>query len=70
MVLNGANEVLVDLFLHGRIRFIEIQDQLERILDAHVPEYDLTLENILHIDREIREYTYQTVQQGQGAAAF
>ena len=70
VVLNGANEVLVDLFLHGRIRFIEIQDQLERILDAHVPEYDLTLENILHIDRQIREYTYQTVQQGQGAAVY
>ena len=61
VVLNGANEVLVDLFLHGRIRFIDIQDQLERILDAHVPQYDLSLEKILHIDREIREYTYQTV---------
>ena len=25
VVLNGANEVLVDLFLHGKIRFIDIQ---------------------------------------------
>ena len=28
VVLNGANEVLVDLFLHGKIRFIDIQNFL------------------------------------------
>ena len=48
VVLNGANEVLVDKFLHGRIRFIDIQNSLERILEEHVPEYNLTLEQVLH----------------------
>lgn len=62
VALNGANEVLVDLFLQGKIRFIEIQEYLERILDAHVPEYGLTLEKILHIDQQVREYTYRTVR--------
>lgn len=62
VALNGANEVLVDLFLQGKIRFIEIQEYLERILDAHVPEYSLTLEKILHIDQQVREKTYRTVR--------
>ena len=57
VVLNGANEVLVDKFLHGRIRFIDIQNSLERILEEHVPEYNLTLEQVLHQDKKIRELT-------------
>ena len=58
-VLNGANEVLVDLFLNGKIRFIDIQDTLERILDAHNPQYNLILEDILQIDRDIRQVTME-----------
>ena len=57
VVLNGANEVLVDKFLHGRIRFIDIQNSLERILEEHVPEYNLTLEQVLYQDKKIRELT-------------
>ena len=57
VVLNGANEVLVDKFLHGRIRFIDIQNSLERILEEHDPEYNLTLEQVLHQDKKIRELT-------------
>ena len=57
VVLHGANEVLVDKFLHGRIRFIDIQNSLERILEEHVPEYNLTLEQVLHQDKKIRELT-------------
>ena len=57
VVLNGANEVLVDKFLHGRIRVIDIQNSLERILEEHVPEYNLTLEQVLHQDKKIRELT-------------
>ena len=60
VALNGANEVLVDLFLQGKIRFIDIQDTLERILDRHVPVEHPDLEEILHIDQEIRNITYQT----------
>ena len=32
VVLNGANEVLVDLFLHGKIRFIDIQNFLIQMM--------------------------------------
>ncbi len=60
VVLNGANEVLVDMFLKGKISFIDIQDRLERILDSHKPEYNLTLDDVLHIDNEIRKEVYKS----------
>lgn len=57
VVMNAANEVLVDLFLNRKIRFIDIQNNLERILDAHKPAYNLDLEGILEADRLAREAT-------------
>ncbi|MDO4393422.1 MAG: 1-deoxy-D-xylulose-5-phosphate reductoisomerase [Bacillota bacterium] len=57
VVLNGANEVLVDKFLHGLIGFTDIQNFLEKILEEHDPIYNLTLEQVLEEDRKIRELT-------------
>lgn len=54
VVMNAANEVLVDRFLKGEIRFIDIQEKLERLLDSHVPEYNISLEDIVRIDKETR----------------
>lgn len=54
VVLNGANEVLVDRFLKKEIGFVEIQQTLEKILNKHKPQYNLSLEDILSIDKEIR----------------
>ena len=62
VVLNGANEVLVDLFLHEKIGFTDIQDTLERIMDAHVPKYDLDLEGVLEEDRNIRNYVRKQLE--------
>ena len=55
VVLNGANEVLVDLFLHEKIRFIDIQNTLVKIMEEHDPEVGLDLEGVLDVDRRIRE---------------
>ena len=55
VVLNGANEVLVDMFLHGKIRFVDIQDTLEKVLDEHVPQFGLDLEGVLEEDRAVRD---------------
>ncbi len=55
VVLNAANEVLVQHFLDGKISFIEIQDTIEKVLEKHVPKYHLELDDILDIDGEIRE---------------
>ncbi len=55
VVLNAANEILVARFLAGKISFLDIQNTLEEIMEAHVPTYDLTLEEIVEIDRQTRK---------------
>lgn len=59
VVMNAANEVLVELFLKEKINFIDIQNNLERILNSHKASYDLTLEGILEADRLAREEAYK-----------
>ncbi len=55
--LNAANEVLVSAFLDQKIRFMDIQKTLERIMHDHKPVYNLDLEGILEVDRKTRELT-------------
>ena len=55
VVLNGANEVLVDLFLHEKIRFIDIQNTLVKVMDEHNPQFGLDLDGVLGVDKRIRE---------------
>lgn len=54
VVLNAANEILVQKFLDGRIRFLDIQNTIETVLQKHEPVYELNLEAILEIDQNIR----------------
>lgn len=54
VVLNAANEILVQNFLEGRIRFLDIQNTIEMVLQKHEPVYRLNLEEILEIDQTIR----------------
>lgn len=55
VVLNGANEVLADLFLKGKIRFTDIQNTLEKVMDRHKPVYNLDLEGVIETDLKIRK---------------
>ena len=55
VVLNGANEVLVDLFLHEKIRFIDIQNTLVKVMEEHDPKFGLDLEGVLEMDMGIRD---------------
>ena len=62
VVLNGANEVLVDLFLHGKIRFIDIQNFLIQMMEAHQTKRNLDLETILEEDMGGREDVRKLVE--------
>ncbi len=55
VALNAANEVLVQKFLEGRISFIDIQNTIEKVLEQHIPRYDMNLDEVLEVDGEIRE---------------
>lgn len=57
IVLNAANEVLVDRFLAGKISFLNIQEGVEEVLQKHSPSFNLDLEKIIEIDEEVRNRT-------------
>jgi len=54
-ILNAANEVAVDAFLHRRIGFLEMTEVVEEVLDA-LPGHPLGgLEDVFEADRSARE---------------
>ena len=59
---NAANEVLVAAFLNQQIRFFEIQELLEEILETHLPLQELSLEAILETDKRVRQKTRELIE--------
>ena len=54
-VLNAANEVAVETFLGGRLRFVDIARVVDEVLDAHVPAPTASLEEVLAADGWARD---------------
>jgi 1-deoxy-D-xylulose-5-phosphate reductoisomerase len=54
-VLNAANEVAVQAFLEGRLRFTGIARTIERVLEAYDPAQPSGIDEVLEIDRRARE---------------
>jgi 1-deoxy-D-xylulose-5-phosphate reductoisomerase len=50
-VMNAANEVVVDAFLSGSIRFPDIARIIEMTMDAHQVHALTSIEEVLHADR-------------------
>lgn len=55
-VLNGANEVCVDLFLNRKIKYLDIPKIIEESMNKFNKNEEVTLESILNKDREVREF--------------
>ena len=62
-VLNGANEVAVELFLKGKIKFNDIFKVVENALSNHKNVLNPTLDDIIDTDRYVREEVYSKWQQ-------
>lgn len=58
-VLNGANEVAVDLFLNKKIKYLDIELIIKECMDKFKSDKELTLDNIINIDNEVRNYLYE-----------
>lgn len=54
-VLNAANEVAVEMFLHNEIRFLEIPEIIEKVMGKHISIKHPTIDNILDSDRWARQ---------------
>lgn len=55
VVMNAANEILVEAFLNKRIGFTDIADKIEKTLDEHILIRDPGLDEIIDVDRDTRE---------------
>lgn len=56
VVLNAANEVLVDLYLKNQIGFYDISNWIEKVMISHTKHKNLDLDCISQIDYETRIY--------------
>lgn len=61
--LNAANEVAVEAFLAGRIRWIDIPDVLSAVLDRHNGGTASTLDDVLGADADARRLATRLVEQ-------
>jgi 1-deoxy-D-xylulose-5-phosphate reductoisomerase len=50
VVLNSANEVMVDKFLNKEVSFLDIPKIIESVMNKHIPVRNPELEEILEID--------------------
>ncbi|WP_246939844.1 1-deoxy-D-xylulose-5-phosphate reductoisomerase [Bacillus pinisoli] len=61
-VLNAANEVAVEAFLSGKIRFLQIENLIENALEAHQTIHEPDLQTIQQVDEETRRYVTSLLQ--------
>lgn len=59
-VLNGANEVAVELFLKGKIKFNDIARIVEKAMENHKNVLNPKLDDIIYTDKCVREEVYST----------
>ena len=55
-VLNAADEVAVEAFLTKRIKFLQIPELIERVLDASSPVPLRSIDDVLDCDKRARIY--------------
>lgn len=57
-VFNASNEVAVELFLAGKIKFLEIYEIIENAMERHTPVEIDSVEIIKNVDGETRNWVY------------
>jgi 1-deoxy-D-xylulose-5-phosphate reductoisomerase len=62
-VLSAADDEAVKGFLDGRIGFTEIEETVDRALQAHVVTACPTVEDVMAADEQTRAYVAQSLKQ-------
>jgi 1-deoxy-D-xylulose-5-phosphate reductoisomerase len=62
-ILNAANEVAVDQFLSGRIRFTDIHRIVSQVMESVTHTQAVHLDDILESDRQAREAAVASIKQ-------
>lgn len=61
IAVSAADEVLVDAFLRGNLKFNDIQKTLYKVLNKFEGVGDVALDDIVGIDEQARKYTYSMI---------
>lgn len=61
IVLNAANEVCVNMFINGDIKFNDISRLISLSLDKHKPVKINNVDEIFEVDKNTRNFIYNTV---------
>ena len=62
-VMNAANEAAVHAFLENKIRFLDIQRLIRKMMDGHILIKNPALGDILEADKKTKEETKNTIEQ-------
>jgi len=62
IVLNAADEVAVELFLKGKLTFIQIPELIEKTLNAFKGKAPKSIEEVMETDRKARELSKQIAE--------
>lgn len=57
-VFNASNEVAVELFIEGKIKFLDIYKVIEKAMAEHKLLEAVTLKNIIDTDKKVRKWVY------------
>lgn len=62
VILNAANEILVDGFLNGKIKYTEISNGIEKIMNMYKKRDLKTIDEILEFDNEVKKKTMEIIK--------
>jgi 1-deoxy-D-xylulose-5-phosphate reductoisomerase len=61
-VLNAANEIAVEAYLDEKIKFTDLSEIIEKVLNVHDSSVDPSLEEILQADQWARMQTKKNIE--------
>lgn len=60
-VMNAANEIAVDAFLHDKIKFLQIPEVIEYTMNKFKPSKVQNLEQLIEVDQSARTYSQSAI---------
>ena len=62
-VMNAANEIAVYSFLDNKIKFLDIERIIRKVMDGHVSIKNPSISEILEVDRKTKEETKRIIEE-------
>ena len=64
VILNAADEVLVDAFINQKITYTQIPSGIEKVMNLYEERALSTIDEILAFDKEVKEKTRELIGKG------